>query len=65
LIELILCCDIVIARSAKEKQMKADTVLYEIYSELGLLETLQSEDVQEFVSSELESFYANSSTAAA
>ena len=45
--------------------MKADTVLYEIYSELGLLETLQSEDVQEFVSSELESFYANSSTAAA
>ena len=45
--------------------MKADTVLYEIYSELGLLETLQSEDVQEFVSSELESFYGNSSTAAA
>jgi hypothetical protein len=45
--------------------MKADTVLYEIYSELGLLDTLQSDDVQEFVSSELESFYGTSAGAAA
>jgi hypothetical protein len=45
--------------------MKADTVLYEIYSELGLLDTLQSDDVQEFVSSELESFYGTTAGAAA
>jgi hypothetical protein len=45
--------------------MKTDTSLYEIYSELGLLDTLQSDDVQEFVSSELESFYGTSAGAAA
>jgi hypothetical protein len=45
--------------------MKADTVLFEIYSELGLLDTMQSEDVEEFVSSELESFYGTAAGAAA
>jgi hypothetical protein len=45
--------------------MKADTVLFEIYSELGLLDTMQSEDVEEFVSTELESFYGTSAGAAA
>jgi hypothetical protein len=45
--------------------MKADTVLFEIYSELGLLDTMQSEDVEEFVSSELESFYGTATGAAA
>jgi hypothetical protein len=45
--------------------MKIDTVLYEIYSELGLLETMQSEDVQEFVSAEVGNSYDGSSTVAA
>jgi len=45
--------------------MKIDTVLYEIYSELGLLETMQSEDVQEFVSAEVGNSYDDSSTVAA
>ncbi len=45
--------------------MKVDTTLFDIYTSLGLAEVMQSDDVKEFVSEEVEGILAGSQTAAA
>ena len=45
--------------------MAVDTVLYEIYSDLGLTEIMQDSEVEEFISHELENVWQGSSVVAA
>ncbi len=45
--------------------MAIDTVLYEIYTDLGLTEIMQNSEVEEFISQELENAWQGPSVVAA